>query len=62
MEKNTRRSIAISLLVISLMIFNFTRFKESECIRPIHIVTLMIMGAAAYVLLVNLIGLIKRNS
>ncbi|MEO5648223.1 MAG: hypothetical protein ABIQ56_07650 [Chitinophagaceae bacterium] len=56
MEKNTRRSIAISALVLSLMFFNFSRLVNSECIRAIHIVTLMIAGAAAYVLLVNIAG------
>lgn len=61
MEKNTRRSIVISLLVLSLMIFNINRLVNSECLRAIHIVTLMIAGAAAYVLLVNIISVIKGN-
>ncbi len=59
MEKNTRRSIAVSVLVLSLMFFNFNNMKDSECIRAIHVVTLMVAGAAAYVLLVNIIALIK---
>jgi hypothetical protein len=56
-----RRSLVVAALVILLMTVNFTRLKGSECIRPIHIVTLLTMGAAIGVLLMNIVLLIKRN-
>lgn len=56
-----RRSLVISAVVILLMIVNYTRLKGSECIRPIHIVTLLTLGAAMGVLLMNIILLIKSN-
>ena len=56
-----RRSLVISALVILLMTVNFTRLKGSECIRPIHIVTLLTLGAAIGVLLMNIILMIKSK-
>ena len=58
---NNRRGIFISVLGISLLIFNFTRLKGSECIRPIHVVTLITMGALMGVLLMNIIAMIKER-
>ncbi len=57
----SKRSLVISVLVILLMTFNFTRLKESDCIKPIHIVTLLTLGAAIGALLVNIILLIKNR-
>jgi hypothetical protein len=56
-----KRSLVITALVILLMIINFTRLKGSECIRPIHVVTLVTLGAAIGVLLMNIILLIKNR-
>ena len=56
-----KRSLIISVLVIVLMITNFTRLHGSECIRPIHIVTLVTLGAAIGVLLMNIILMIKSK-
>ncbi len=56
-----KRSLVIFALVIFLMTINFTRLKGSECIRPIHIVTLVTLGAAMGAMLVNIILLIKNR-
>jgi hypothetical protein len=61
MEKNIGRSIIVSLLVLALMILNITVVEKADSLRAIHVVTLMIAGAAAYVLIVNVIGLLKRK-
>ena len=58
---SNKRSVAIASLVILLMGVNFSRLTGSDCIRPIHIVTLLTMGAAIGVLLVNIIMLIKNR-
>ena len=60
--KNNRRAALFSVLGISLLIFNFTRLKGSECIRPIHVVTLITMGALLGVLLTNLVALVKNKN
>jgi hypothetical protein len=54
-----KRSLVISVIVILLMITNFSRLQGSECIRPIHIVTLITLGAAIGLLLMNIILMIK---
>jgi hypothetical protein len=46
---------------IFLMTMSYFRLKGSECIRPIHIVTLLVLGAAIGVLLVNIINVIKEK-
>ena len=56
-----KRSLGITALVIILLSANFTRLQGSECIRPIHIVTLITLGAALGVMLVNIISLIKNR-
>ncbi len=56
-----KRSLVITGLVILLMTINFTRLKGSECIKPIHIVTLVTLGAAIGVMLVNIMMLIKNR-
>ena len=62
MQKNHRRGIAISILVIAISILNFTNLDGSECIRPIHIITLLVCGMGIGVLIVNLFGYLgKRN-
>jgi hypothetical protein len=56
-----KRSLIISVIVIMLMITNFTRLQGSECIRAIHIVTLVTLGGAIGVLLMNIILMIKSK-
>ncbi len=56
-----KRSLGITALVIILLSANFIRLKGSECIRPIHIVTLITLGAALGVMLVNIISLMKNR-
>lgn len=56
-----KRSVLIAVLGISMLIFNFTRLKGSECIRAIHVVTLITMGALMGVLLMNIIAMIKER-
>jgi hypothetical protein len=56
------RAIAISLFVIIISIFNFERLTGSECIRAIHIVTLLVCGMAIGVFLNNLLALLKKRN
>jgi len=56
------RAIAISLFVIIISKFNFERLTGSECIRAIHIVTLLVCGMAIGVFLNNLFALLKKRN
>jgi hypothetical protein len=58
-RKKIRRSILISILVILLMIANYSRLSGTDCIRAIHIVTLVVGGMGLGVLLVNVIQYFK---
>ncbi len=51
MRKSAIRSMGISVLIIGISVFNFSNLKGSECIRPIHIVTLLVCGLAIGVFL-----------
>jgi len=44
MGRSNQRGMAISLFVIIISIFNFERLTDSDCIRPIHVVTLLVCG------------------
>lgn len=61
MNKDNRRGIVIPALAIILMVGNLTRIKDSECIRAIHIVTLLLMGFAIGVLVMNLMTIYRNN-
>ncbi|MEP7255276.1 MAG: hypothetical protein ABI666_05840 [Ferruginibacter sp.] len=56
-----KRSLVITAIAILLLTMNFSRLKGTECIRPIHIVTLVTLGAAIGVLLMNIMLLIKNR-
>lgn len=56
-----KRSIAITAFAIIILSANLTRLKGTENIRPIHFVTLITLGAAFGVMLVNIIILIKNR-
>jgi hypothetical protein len=47
------RGMAISVFVIIISFFNFERLKGSDCIRAIHVVTLLVCGMAIGIFLMN---------
>ena len=59
MRRSPQKGILICLFVIALSLWNFSRLTGSECIRTIHIVTLLTAGAGIGVLIVNLFMLIR---
>ena len=58
---NSKRKLIMPAFAIFLMTISYFRLKGSECIRPIHIVTLLVLGAAIGILLVNIVNVIKEN-
>ncbi|MGN6530206.1 MAG: hypothetical protein ACTHK0_00455 [Ginsengibacter sp.] len=61
MRKSNQRGMAISLFVIIISIFNFERLSNSECIRAIHVVTLLVCGMAIGIFLMNFVGWLRTG-
>jgi hypothetical protein len=65
MRRSHSRAMMISLFVIIISVFNFERLSNSDCIRAIHLVTLLVIGAAIGIFLSNFFALLmhrKRES
>jgi hypothetical protein len=63
MRRKYTRAIIISFFVIAISFFNFSRLSNSECIRAIHVVTLLVCGMAIGIFLNNLFALLfKKNN
>jgi len=61
MGRTPKKGIIICLFVIAISLFNFSRIQGSDCVRTIHIVTLLTAGAAIGVMLVNIFMLVRRK-
>ena len=63
MKNRFTRPMIISFFVIVITIFNFLNLSGSECIRAIHVVTLLVCGIGFGVFFMNLFGWLreKRN-
>ena len=63
MRRRHTRAMAISFFVMAISFFNFTSLSGTECIRAIHVVTLLVCGMGIGVFLTNLFGLLlnKKN-
>ena len=61
MQKSYKRGMAIAMFIIILSVGNFLRLSDSECIRAIHIVTLLVCGMGIGVLLTNFFGWLRSR-
>jgi hypothetical protein len=55
-----KRPLILAAIVLSISSLNFSRLSGIDCIRPIHIVTLLTMGGALTIIVQQLIQ--KFNS
>ena len=62
MKRTPKRAAILSALVIALSIFNFSRIPGGECIRAIHVVTLIAIGLALGVFLTSILLLLKSRN
>lgn len=63
MRKRTpQRAIGFSLFIAALTFYNFTRIQNSEGVRAIHIVSLLVCGVAIGVALTNLFILLREKN
>ena len=61
-ERTPQRSMLLAILIIALSFWNFSRIQGCDCIRTIHIVTLLAAGVGIGVLLTSIKAwLIKRQ-
>lgn len=61
MTRKMRSGIITPILVILISILNFFNFENVDCIRPIHIATLVLCGMGIGVLMVNLIRYFRKE-
>ncbi|MEO9022421.1 MAG: hypothetical protein ABI237_09200 [Ginsengibacter sp.] len=61
MKRSNIRAMFISFFIIILSFFNFERLGGSECIRAIHVVTLLVCGMAIGIFLKSLIGFLGEK-
>jgi hypothetical protein len=60
-QRTPKRAMAIAFFVIALTFWNFSRLTGIECIRTIHIISLLACGAAIGVFLSNLFLLLRNK-
>jgi hypothetical protein len=53
-ERTPQRSMILALLIIALSFWNFSRIQGCDCIRAIHIVTLLAAGVGIGVLITSI--------
>jgi hypothetical protein len=53
--------IAIPLLLLSIIIFNYSQLKDTENVRLIHEVSLFAMGALFTVFIMNVARLFRKE-
>lgn len=63
MKKRTpQRSLALAVIIIAVSVMNFDRIKGCDCIRTIHVVTLITVGIGIGLFIMSLKDLfIKRQ-
>lgn len=64
MKAKHTRAMVISLFIIAISFFNFSNISGGECIRPIHIVTLLVCGIGIGIFILNFFAWLaqKRHS
>ncbi|MEO6404153.1 MAG: hypothetical protein ABIY51_05095 [Ferruginibacter sp.] len=61
-RRTPQKAIGFALFIAAISFYNFSRIKGGECIRAVHIVTLLVCGAAIGVALTNLIMLMRNKT
>ncbi len=61
MRKQHIRLIAISLFVIAITLFNFSKLAGADCLRAIHVVNLLACGMGIGLFLTSAIALLKNK-
>jgi hypothetical protein len=62
MNKNTLRGILIPTFAVLLSAFNLMCIQKSDNVRPVNFLTILVMGFALGILVMNLITLYKNKN
>ena len=57
-----KRSLVLSAVLLAITTVNFSRLSGTECIRPIHIVSLLVMGALMGNIVVQVVQRFKNKN
>jgi hypothetical protein len=60
-KKRFLRAMAISFFVLAISFYNFSRLTGSECIRAIHVVTLLVCGMAIGLFVSSLFAMLRNK-
>lgn len=61
MRRTHSRTMAISLFLIAISIFNFMNLKGNENVDAIHIISLLVCGMGIGIFLVSLFGMLRSK-
>jgi len=61
MRKSNIRGMAFSLFAVLISAFNFSNLADSDCIRAIHVINLLICGMAIGVFLTYLFAFFRNK-
>ncbi len=57
-----KRPLFIATIVLIISIGNYSRLSGTECIRPIHMLSLLTMGAAIGIILNQFMQRFRKNN
>lgn len=60
--KSKNKTLVISALMLSLSFGNYIRLSDTECIKSIHVISILVMGASLGILLQELIQRIQQKN
>ena len=61
MRNRYTRGMTISLFIIIISLFNFYSLDGIECIKAIHIITLLVAGMGIGILIANFLGWLRQK-
>ncbi len=56
-----KKILIISAIMLATASINFSRLSGTECIRPIHTINLLVMGAAMGIILMQILSRIREK-
>ena len=60
-KRTPQRAMAFAFFIAAISFFNFSRISGGECIRVVHVITLLTCGAAIGVFLSNLFIVLRQK-
>ena len=61
MRNKYTRAMAISVFITAISFFNFTSLSGTDCIKNVHVVTLLVCGMGIGIFLQNLFSFLRER-